>query len=495
MTRLHRLATVAVAAAVPLLLGLAPTATAGAVTTPSSPTLPQVPVARSAAQWLANQLTPQGYFPNAPGSTVPSLDSTANTILALTAANVDLPGAEAALTYLEGNVNAYVTQSGSDGPGQLALLILDAESLGASPTSFGGTNLVARLLATEQASGTNAGMFGTTAQTAGFAAGSYEQGLALAALAAAGVKGTSQVNAATTWLQSQECPDGGWSFSNQTIDGCVVSPNNYPGPEGPDNNSTAVAVQGLIAQGALSAAQQATVLSFYTAGQDADGGWSYYPNTVSAPGSTDPDSTSYVIQALVALGQSPTGSTLTKGTATPVSVLLSFQLTTGTDAGAFFFPPAPAPASSLATYQAVPALAGLAFPFAQSGGTYTQVASDGGIFTFGGAGFYGSEGGKPLNEPIVGMAATPDGKGYWLVASDGGIFTFGDATFAGSEGAKPLNEPIVGMAATPDGKGYWLVASDGGIFTFGSAVFAGSEGGQPLNEPIVGMAVSSAPPA
>ena len=28
-----------------------------------------------------------------------------------------------------------------------------------------------------------------------------------------------------------------------------------------------------------------------------------------------------------------------------------------------------------------------------------------------------------LNQPIVGMAATPDGKGYWLVASDGGIFS------------------------------------------------------------------------
>ena len=37
-----------------------------------------------------------------------------------------------------------------------------------------------------------------------------------------------------------------------------------------------------------------------------------------------------------------------------------------------------------------------------------------------------------LNKPIVGMAATPDGDGYWLVASDGGIFSFGDAAFYGS---------------------------------------------------------------
>ena len=52
----------------------------------------------------------------------------------------------------------------------------------------------------------------------------------------------------------------------------------------------------------------------------------------------------------------------------------------------------------------------------------------------------------PLNKPIVGMAATPDGKGYWLVASDGGIFTFGDARFYGSTGGKHLNQPVVGMA-------------------------------------------------
>ncbi|MDA8148293.1 MAG: hypothetical protein M0Z93_05880, partial [Actinomycetota bacterium] len=66
--------------------------------------------------------------------------------------------------------------------------------------------------------------------------------------------------------------------------------------------------------------------------------------------------------------------------------------------------------------------------------------------------------GTPLRMPVVGMAATPDGKGYWEVAADGGIFTFGDATFYGSMGGKPLNQPIAGMATTPDGKGYWEVA-------------------------------------
>jgi hypothetical protein len=126
-----------------------------------------------------------------------------------------------------------------------------------------------------------------------------------------------------------------------------------------------------------------------------------------------------------------------------------------------------------------------------SGNGYWFVASDGGIFNYGGASFFGSEGGKPLNAPIVGMAATPDGGGYWEVATDGGIFSFGDAAFFGSEGGKPLNKPIVGMASTPDGLGYWLVASDGGIFSFGDAGFHGSTGATSLNKPVVGMAATS----
>jgi len=121
---------------------------------------------------------------------------------------------------------------------------------------------------------------------------------------------------------------------------------------------------------------------------------------------------------------------------------------------------------------------------------YWLAASDGGIFSFGDAQFYGSTGSISLNRPVVGMAATPDGKGYWLAASDGGIFSFGDAQFYGSTGSISLNRPVVGMAATPDGKGYWLAASDGGIFSFGDAQFYGSTGSISLNRPVVGMAAT-----
>ncbi len=58
-------------------------------------------------------------------------------------------------------------------------------------------------------------------------------------------------------------------------------------------------------------------------------------------------------------------------------------------------------------------------------------------------------GGIPLNAPIVGIAATPDHGRYWLAATDGGIYAFGDAAFYGS---------------VPRGS-----AAGGGVFSFGDA--------------------------
>ncbi len=81
---------------------------------------------------------------------------------------------------------------------------------------------------------------------------------------------------------------------------------------------------------------------------------------------------------------------------------------------------------------------------------------------------------KSLNKPIVGIASTTDGKGYWLAASDGGVFAFGDANYYGSTANMTLNKPIAGITATSDGKGYWLVAADGGVFSFGDATYLGS---------------------
>ncbi|HZT66436.1 MAG TPA: hypothetical protein VFA11_11660 [Acidimicrobiales bacterium] len=167
-------------------------------------------------------------------------------------------------------------------------------------------------------------------------------------------------------------------------------------------------------------------------------------------------------------------------------VIFHYEITTGKGMGALSWPMFRHDPRRTGSFTNPP----LARSYCPANGTggYRFVASDGGVFAFCGASFYGSMGGHPLAAPIVGMASTPDDRGYWLVASDGGIFTFGDAVFRGSTGSLHLAAPIVGMARTPDGGGYWLVASDGGIFTFGDAVFRGSTGAIHLNQPIVGMA-------
>lgn len=175
---------------------------------------------------------------------------------------------------------------------------------------------------------------------------------------------------------------------------------------------------------------------------------------------------------------------------------------------------------------------------------YWMAASDGGVFAFGRAGFYGSMGGQRLAAPVVGMAQTRDQGGYLLFGADGGVFSFGDSTFYGSvpatghaataavvggalapvvngppgtpgtnglgywlvgsdgnvygfgrdakvfgtlQGVK-LAAPIAGMATSADGLGYWLVGADGGVFGFGDARFHGSLGGIKLASPIVAIA-------
>ena len=143
-------------------------------------------------------------------------------------------------------------------------------------------------------------------------------------------------------------------------------------------------------------------------------------------------------------------------------------------------PPTTTPAASSTTTVATRA--------ARSSQGYWFVASDGGVFRFGSAGFYGSAGKAHLREPVVSMAATPDGHGYWLATKAGQVLHFGDAHSYGSASSLHLAKPIVAITVGPGGRGYWLVASDGGIFGFGTAQFQGSTGRLHLSRPIVGAA-------
>ncbi len=138
-----------------------------------------------------------------------------------------------------------------------------------------------------------------------------------------------------------------------------------------------------------------------------------------------------------------------------------------------------------------------------TGGGYYMLGSDGGVFAFGDAAYWGSIqqllndtlGGvlatEWLNAPIVGIVPTPSGLGYWLVAADGGVFAFGDAWFVGSipgvlaPGAT-LNAAIDSMVTYGDG--YLMVAKDGGVFNFSNQPFEGSLGANPPSHHVIAVA-------
>jgi hypothetical protein len=144
-------------------------------------------------------------------------------------------------------------------------------------------------------------------------------------------------------------------------------------------------------------------------------------------------------QVTLAIGTNPAGGTLSGGsTVTVSSGIATFSGLSLNMAGTGYT----LTASSSPTYSAATSAA---FNVSSANDGYRLVASDGGIFTFGDAAFFGSTGAIHLNQPIVGMATTPDGKGYWFTASDGGVFSYGDSPFFGSLGATGIDD-VVGMA-------------------------------------------------
>jgi hypothetical protein len=111
----------------------------------------------------------------------------------------------------------------------------------------------------------------------------------------------------------------------------------------------------------------------------------------------------------------------------------------------------------------------------KSGNGYWLLAIDGAIYTYGDALFYGRA--AASLDISVAMCATPDGKGYWIVSWNGVLRAYGSAPtlrLNGADYAGHLNDPMVGIAATPTGHGVVLAGGDGGVFTYGDGPFYGS---------------------
>jgi hypothetical protein len=316
--------------------------------------------AQRGAQWLANQIKTNHGFVTSFGSA--DVTSTAYAVIGMRAVGVDKPASDQAIRYLRTKIGTQVQSNGQDAPGALAEYILAAVADNQDPRHFGGTtaqnNLVARLLATSRTTGTDTGLFGAQDPTFD---GAFRQGLALAALKAAGVAADkAPLTAGISWLKKQQCVNGLWqSYRSDTTTACqTADPNTFSGP---DTNSTSLAVQGLAAWGQRP--RQSTVLQSLHGVQSADAGFPF----VAAPNqASDPNSTALVIQAILAETASPTATRWVKGTSTPFTALASYQLgCANPDYGAFFFPGSTS-ANTFATVQAVPAMASKTLPVAAS---------------------------------------------------------------------------------------------------------------------------------
>jgi len=153
--------------------------------------------------------------------------------------------------------------------------------------------------------------------------------------------------AAVDYLKNMAQPNGGWEWS--------------PG-WGTDTNSTALAIQALVAAGEpITSTVIVSAVNYLQAAQNSDGGFPYDPNSVWGTAS-DTNSTAYAVQALQAIKQNnlignANFDAFVLTNTKSISFLLGMQLPDGS------FEWQPGGGSNLpATQQAVPALLGNHYP-------------------------------------------------------------------------------------------------------------------------------------
>lgn len=283
--------------------------------------------------YLKTQQNADGGFGSgfAPESAV---GSTADAVQAILAAGGDLAQFDQAgktpLTYLAANAASAATA------GDLSKLILALAAAGQNPRTFGGVDSVTKLEGLAAADGTIGGAKDTFVSTI------------MAVLALCSVQRPIPT-ASTDLITKAQQENGGWAW-----DGTAATAS--------DTNTTAFAVQALIAAGAPTGDTVGKALAYYKGIQNDDGGWPYQ-NPSDFGTTTDANSTAVTIQALLAAGQDPAGADWIKAGKTPLSALEALQ----NASGAFAWKSDTPADNLLATVQALPALAGKAFPLATRG--------------------------------------------------------------------------------------------------------------------------------
>ena len=267
----------------------------------------------AALAWMKSQQKADGSFAGfGAGSTVDAL-------LAIEAAGQDptsfTSGGKSALDFLQSQASSLAQT-----PGGAGKLLLAVSTPSKPVTSFGGVDLLAAINSSYDA--------GT---------GHYGKDVIGDAFAVLGLKAAGQKvpAGALKFLEGSQNSDGGWSFSGEQ------------GPGKSDTNTTAVVLQALTSIGGAQPLTTKQAVTYLASQQNPDGGWPYQQGGQYGSDS-DVNSTAYVVQSQLALGN----TTLAEGGR---KFILSMQKADG----AFQWQKTQPDDNAGATYQAIPALLGV----------------------------------------------------------------------------------------------------------------------------------------
>lgn len=304
--------------------------------------------------WLNEQQNSDGSW-SSWGS--PSAGATIDALLAYTAAGYDPATVKAGgsnvspVDYLETQASTYSSGSAASA-GKLALAVA---SVGQDPRSFNGVDLVDVLsdtLAYDNSS--DLWYYGTITNT-------YDQSYAILGLLAAG-EVPSATMVVTTLVDLQDDTSGGWKYDDGMWS--AVSP-----------DDTGLALQALAAVRSRITdtvtintidTSMAAGVGYLAENQQTNGGWSSW-------GTPNSDSTAYAIQGLLAAGEDPSASPWVQQGHTPYDALRSFQKPDGPFVYAWDYPTDNLMSSS----KAVPALLGVHLAM-----TPTEVMTPGALIDF-----------------------------------------------------------------------------------------------------------------
>jgi hypothetical protein len=282
----------------------------------ASAATPQTSQADAALRYLSTQVGTDGSVAGAMGATEDTIISDADNGYDPATLKSSSSGTSA-YDYLSSHASTITTAGGA------AKYILAWVAAG-KPAAIDATALLSKLNTLTSAGGYLAanGAFHNASATVE-TANAFSQSLAVLADVAAGHALPAN---ATAWLSCAQRTDGGFGYA---IDDSAVTPPTSCGDTSSDSNDTAIILEALGAAG-VSAPDSAAETYLHSI-QQTNGGFGF------TAGPSDPDSDAGVIQALIAIGQDPTGvAWTTAGGGNAIKDMESFADPQGS--GGYVFP-------------------------------------------------------------------------------------------------------------------------------------------------------------